>query len=111
MRRRYPWPFCFLDCAQIFGSARGARRRHGGEVLNTLAEIIGLSKRFGEFQAVADVSFSIAEGEFVGLLRPNGAGKTTKLHMVLGLITATAGTIRIFRMAFTSHRQEIRQQM
>jgi ABC-2 type transport system ATP-binding protein len=79
--------------------------------LKTIAEIMGLSKRFGEFQAVDDVSFSIAEGEFVGLLGPNGAGKTTTIHMLLGLITPTTGTIRMFGMDFASHRREILQQM
>jgi ABC-type Fe3+/spermidine/putrescine transport system ATPase subunit len=55
----------------------------------------GLSKHFGPFVAVEDVSFDIAEGEFVSLLGPSGCGKTTTLRMIAGLEDATGGTIAI----------------
>jgi ABC-2 type transport system ATP-binding protein len=58
-------------------------------------EVADLTKRFGETTAVDHVSFSVAEGETIGILGPNGAGKTTTIHMLLGLITPTSGTIRI----------------
>ncbi|MFZ5470616.1 MAG: ABC transporter ATP-binding protein [Myxococcota bacterium] len=51
----------------------------------------GLGKSFGAFQAVAEVSLEVGEGEVVGLLGPNGAGKTTTLRMLAGLITPSAG--------------------
>ena len=54
-----------------------------------------LSKSFGEFRAVDDVSFSVAPGEIVGLLGPNGAGKTTTINMVLGVLAPTSGRIVI----------------
>ena len=54
-----------------------------------------LSKSFGDFQAVDDVSFSVAPGEIVGLLGPNGAGKTTTINMVLGVLAPTSGRIVI----------------
>jgi len=58
--------------------------------------VTGLFKRdFEETAAANDVSFSIAEGEFVGFLGPNGAGKTTTLKMLSGLIYPTSGTARV----------------
>ena len=51
-----------------------------------------LTKRFGEFVAVDDVSFSVNEGEVFGWLGPNGAGKTTTIRMLLGLLHPTSGS-------------------
>jgi ABC-2 type transport system ATP-binding protein len=48
-------------------------------------------KRYGDFEAVKDVSFSVAEGEIFGLLGPNGAGKSTLIRMMTTLIPLTAG--------------------
>jgi ABC-2 type transport system ATP-binding protein len=56
----------------------------------------GLFRReFEETAAAKDISFDIAEGEFVGFLGPNGAGKTTTLKMLAGLIYPTSGTARV----------------
>src|SRR6185369_7292447 len=52
-------------------------------------------REFEETRAADDVSFSIAEGEFVGFLGPNGAGKTTTLKMLSGLIYPTSGSARV----------------
>jgi ABC-2 type transport system ATP-binding protein len=52
-------------------------------------------REFEEISAARDVTFSIAEGEFVGFLGPNGAGKTTTLKMLSGLIHPTSGTARV----------------
>src|SRR6187549_2021735 len=52
-------------------------------------------RKFEETTAAKDVSFQIAEGEFVGFLGPNGAGKTTTLKMLSGLIYPTTGTARV----------------
>jgi sodium transport system ATP-binding protein len=51
----------------------------------------GLSKNFGDFRAVNQVSFGVQAGEIFGLLGPNGAGKTTTLRMLSGLLRATEG--------------------
>jgi ABC-2 type transport system ATP-binding protein/ribosome-dependent ATPase len=56
-----------------------------------LLDVSGVTKRFGDFVAVDDVSFSVGAGEVVGLLGANGAGKTTVLRIALGLLGATAG--------------------
>lgn len=53
------------------------------------------TRDFEETAAAKDISFSIAEGEFVGFLGPNGAGKTTTLKMLSGLIYPTSGTARV----------------
>ncbi|MBV9786078.1 MAG: ABC transporter ATP-binding protein [Acidisphaera sp.] len=63
--------------------------------MSALIEIAGLSKRFGSFTAVDDVSFSVAKGEVLGFLGPNGAGKSTTMKMLAGFVTPTAGTARI----------------
>jgi len=60
-----------------------------------LIEIEGLTKRFGSFTAVDNVSFSVARGEVLGFLGPNGAGKSTTMRMLAGFMTPTAGRARI----------------
>ncbi|MEY8878106.1 MAG: LPS export ABC transporter ATP-binding protein [Leptothrix sp. (in: b-proteobacteria)] len=55
----------------------------------------GLQKRYGARQVVKDVHLSVRRGEVVGLLGPNGAGKTTSFYMLVGLVRADAGQIRI----------------
>ena len=74
-------------------------------------QVSHLRKQFGDFTAVDDVSFSIRPGEILGLLGPNGAGKTTTIHMLLGLITPTGGSIEVFGKDLASHREEILQQV
>jgi len=54
-------------------------------------EVEGLTKRFGEVEAVAGLSFQLGEGTVTGFLGPNGAGKTTTLRMILGLVVPTSG--------------------
>ncbi len=57
--------------------------------------LAGVEKRFGDFVAVDDVSFSIAEGEFFSMLGPSGCGKTTTLRMIAGFEVPTSGQIRL----------------
>ncbi len=56
-------------------------------------ELDGVTKRYGDFHAVRDLSFTVEPGAIFGFLGPNGAGKTSTLRMVLGLIPPTAGRI------------------
>jgi putative spermidine/putrescine transport system ATP-binding protein len=58
-------------------------------------ELIDLVKRYDRNSVVDQVSFSVAEGEFVSMLGPSGCGKTTTLRMLAGFITPTSGEIRI----------------
>jgi len=60
--------------------------------MGTMLEIQGLTKQFGQFTAVDDISFSVASGEVLGFLGPNGSGKSTTMKMVTGFLTPTAGT-------------------
>jgi ABC-2 type transport system ATP-binding protein len=60
-----------------------------------LIEIERLTKRFGAFTAVDDVSFAVDRGEVLGFLGPNGAGKSTTMRMLAGFMTPTEGTARI----------------
>jgi ABC-2 type transport system ATP-binding protein len=63
--------------------------------LAALIEIERLTKRFGGFTAVDDVSFTVDRGEVLGFLGPNGAGKSTTMRMLAGFMPPTAGTARI----------------
>jgi lipopolysaccharide export system ATP-binding protein len=58
-------------------------------------EVSHLQKFYGSRKAVKDVSLVVRKGEVVGLLGPNGAGKTTSFYMIVGLVQASAGEIRI----------------
>jgi ABC-2 type transport system ATP-binding protein len=60
-----------------------------------MIEVCGLTKRYGEFTAVRDLSFTVQPGEVMGLVGPNGAGKTTTLRCATGIIPPTRGTVRI----------------
>ncbi len=60
-----------------------------------MIEVSHLSRQFGNFRAVDDVSFSIPTGQIVGLLGPNGAGKTTTMRMICGFLGATSGSVKI----------------
>jgi len=61
--------------------------------MSALLEVRAVSKRFGGLLAVSDVSFSLAEGEILGLIGPNGAGKTTLFNVVNGVYKADGGNI------------------
>ena len=61
----------------------------------TMVEIDHLSKFFGDFRAVDDISLTVSKGEVLGFLGPNGAGKTTTMRMVCGFLTPTSGTARV----------------
>ena len=57
-----------------------------------MIEVSHVSRTFGTFRAVNDVSFSIPTGQIVGLLGPNGAGKTTTMRMITGFLKPTDGS-------------------
>lgn len=60
-----------------------------------MIEVQHLSKRYGPFTAVDDVSFSVGAGEILGFLGPNGAGKTTTMRIITGYMPATEGTVTV----------------
>lgn len=76
-----------------------------------IVEVKNLTKKFGDFTAVDDITFTINEGEIVGLLGPNGAGKTTTIDMLIGILKPTTGDIAIFGKPFEQNRRNILQNM
>ncbi len=71
----------------------------------------GLTKRYGSVTAVDHISFSIEPGTTVALLGGNGAGKTTTIAMLLGLITPSAGEVRVFGADMSRNRYDVAQRM
>ena len=71
-------------------------------------EIDGLTKRFGDFTAVNNVSFSVNEGEIFGFLGPNGAGKSTTIRMLCGILLPTGGRGSVMGYDIMSEQQEIK---
>ena len=71
-----------------------------------MIEAKGLSKYFGPFVAVRDISFSIPKGQIVAFLGPNGAGKTTMMRMLTGYLAPSAGSASIGGMDVRAHRIE-----
>lgn len=62
----------------------------------TLVEVKGLTKKFGKFTAIDNINMFIEEGEIYGFIGPNGAGKSTTIRVLLGLLKATSGEVKIF---------------
>ncbi|MCR6660698.1 MAG: ATP-binding cassette domain-containing protein [Asticcacaulis sp.] len=67
--------------------------------MDSALSLVGVSKRFGDFEAVRDLSFEVKRGTICGFLGPNGAGKTSSVRMMLGLSEPTAGRITILGKA------------
>ncbi|WP_338662711.1 ABC transporter ATP-binding protein [Pararoseomonas sp. SCSIO 73927] len=74
-------------------------------------EIDRLTKRFGAFTAVDDLSFTVHPGEVLGFLGPNGAGKSTTMKMLAGFVTPTAGTARIMGEDVTERPVQARRHL
>jgi ABC-2 type transport system ATP-binding protein len=76
-----------------------------------MIEAAGLSKFYGPFVAIKDVSFSIPEGQIVSFLGPNGAGKSTTMKILAGYLAASEGTARIAGCDMTTQRLEGARQL
>lgn len=77
----------------------------------SILEVKNLTKQFGKFTAVNNISFSIKEGEVVGFLGANGAGKTTTIQMLMGATLPTSGNIKYFGKDFFTHKKESLQRI
>ncbi|MCB5235594.1 MAG: ABC transporter ATP-binding protein [Niallia nealsonii] len=64
--------------------------------MTEIVKLQGLQKKFGKFQALSDVTFTVEAGEVVGFIGPNGAGKSTTIRTLLGIIKRDAGQAKIF---------------
>ena len=76
-----------------------------------LLEIHKLHKHYGPVEALKGITFAVERGEFFGLLGPNGAGKSTTINILLGLILADGGSIRVFDTDFAAQPIAIRRRM
>ncbi len=72
-----------------------------------IVSVEGLSKKFGTFEAVKDVSFTVNRGDVFGFLGPNGAGKSTTIRCLLSLIAPDQGKVSLFGKSFQTNRREI----
>jgi ABC-type branched-subunit amino acid transport system ATPase component len=71
------------------------KRRASTHAAGPLLHVEGLSRAFGGLRAVSEVSFSVTEGEILGIIGPNGAGKTTLFNVLNGVLAADAGSARL----------------
>lgn len=76
-----------------------------------MIEAKNLTRNYGAFVAVNDVSFSIPEGQVVGLLGHNGAGKTTIMKMLTGYLEPTGGQVIVDGMELADHKNEIQSRL
>jgi ABC-2 type transport system ATP-binding protein len=74
-------------------------------------EVTGLTKRFGSFTAVDNVSFDVPDGEMFGYLGPNGAGKTTLMRMLTTLVIPTGGIAKIAGFDVVTNPADVRRQI
>ncbi|HUP02512.1 MAG TPA: ATP-binding cassette domain-containing protein [Bryobacteraceae bacterium] len=74
-----------------------------------MIRVQNLVKKFGEFEAVRDISFEVGEGEIFAFLGPNGAGKTTTIKMLTTLLAPSAGSLELAGLDPTSHQHKVRQ--
>ncbi len=77
----------------------------------TVIEAGNLTKKFGDFAAADQVTFSVARGEIFGLLGPNGAGKSTTFRMMCGLLAPTSGTARVMGIDLAHSASKARQRL
>src|SRR4051794_9581932 len=78
--------------AKLEGALKSGATRENANRAGSMLEIRHLTKKFGPFTAVDDVSFTVGTGEVLGFLGPNGAGKSTTMKMITGFLAPTAGT-------------------
>jgi len=72
-------------------------------------EVRNLTKKFGAFTAVDDISFEVKKGEIFGFLGANGAGKTTAIKMLIGILSATHGDAKVAGYDINTQREKLKQ--
>lgn len=76
-----------------------------------MIEVVGLSKRYGQVQALRNVTFKVEKGQIVGFLGANGAGKTTTMDIMCGCIGADSGTVKIAGFDITEKPIEAKKRL
>ena len=79
--------------------------------MSVLIEVDKLTKSFGPFIAVDNISFSLKRGEVLGFLGPNGAGKTTTMRMITGFLSPTKGSIKVCDNDVAKYPLEIKEKI
>ena len=102
-KREHPVP----DIPETGKAFDAAVNGNGGPVIETK----NVTKKFGDFAAVNNVSFSVNRGEVFGLLGPNGAGKTTTFRMLCGLLPATSGSLHVAGVDVRVARSDARRRI
>ena len=90
--------------AESAGRSTAENHHASGELA---IETTALTKRFGRQVAVAGVDLAVPRGSVFGFLGPNGSGKTTSIRMMLGLITPTSGSVRLFGREMPHHLRTV----
>jgi ABC-2 type transport system ATP-binding protein len=94
-------------------AAGGPRARNGhagaGGLLEPVIAVSGLTKRYGEVEAVRGIDFAVAAGETFGFLGPNGAGKTTTIKILCTLANATSGSAQVAGHDAATDRDSVRR--
>jgi ABC-2 type transport system ATP-binding protein len=83
----------------------------GGNDEHVAIRVVGLRRRFGEFEAVRGVSFEVARGETFGFLGPNGAGKSTTISMLCTLLRPSAGTASVDGFDVVEQQTDVRRRI
>ena len=76
-----------------------------------MIQVSNLSKRYGSFLAVDEISFNLKKGEILGFLGPNGAGKTTVMRIITGFLSATNGEVKVAGYDVFTHPLEVKRQI
>lgn len=77
----------------------------------TILEVLGVNKTFGNKQVLNDITFSLRQGEVLGILGKNGTGKTTLLNIIIGLIKPDRGQVKVFGKLLEQNLQDIQQRI
>jgi len=80
-------------------------------VAEPIIQLQNISKKYGDFTAVDNLSLTIGKGEIFGLLGPNGSGKSTTILMMLGLTDPSAGEVKVCGINSTSHPIEVKRKV
>jgi ABC-2 type transport system ATP-binding protein len=94
--------------AERAAPTRAVDREHGGP---HAIEVRGLTRRFGQFVAVDNVSFAVGRGEIFGFLGSNGAGKSTTIRMLCGLLKPSSGTAVVGGIDVTSDPEGVKRRI
>jgi len=97
----FSWGVHPIDCAY--------QKRHVGNMAEVVLEINNLTRRFGAFTAVDDLTLSVNAGEVFALLGSNGAGKTTTIKMLTTLLPPTSGEARVAGFSITTQAVGVRR--